>query len=184
MVVVSTATVIGLTACNAESSADNNYAEALSHVVDAREEASAKVHAAERMKALEDKAAAQAEAARKKAWDDLITVPAELPADLETACAELSSAFDAYQLTRLTGTDLDRYKAVKERDLEKIVERCTESGSIPLAACRTHALAHAPTTFAADDATNILSECEEKVTGEAPRTARANDGAAPGAGAP
>jgi hypothetical protein len=181
---VAAAGIIGLTACNDEASTDNNYAEALSHVVETRDQAAAKVHAEERMKALRDKAEAEAVAAHEKAWQELIVVPAELPADLDTACNELSSAFDAFQLARLSGTDLERYEAVKQRDLEKLVERCQETGNLELAACQGHALANAPTSFDADDATNILTECEEKVSGEAPKTAKAEDGAPAGAGAP
>ena len=151
-------------ACSGSESSDpdKSLVEAFSHVGNSKE-AEAKVKARERMDALRKGAAEEVEQARKAAFDSLITVPSELPADLETACKDMVSAYDEFTTSRLNEEELPRWTAVKARDLEKIEEHCVAQGSLEVAACENHALRSATSDFVASDATHILSQCEDKI---------------------
>lgn len=160
--------VLGLlVSCDSEEkNPDDSLVQALSHVAEAPEQAKVKVNADEHMKKLQDKADADAEAAKQKAFAELVTVPSSLPADLKTACAQVSAAVDGFKAQRLSGSELDRWNAVKERDLEKIVESCTAKKSIEIAACQSHALGKASSMFVLDDLPAFLSECEDTAGSE------------------
>lgn len=151
-------------ACTSSSSSDpdKSLVQAFSHVGNAKE-AEAKVNARERMDALRKSAAEEVEHARKAAFESLITVPAEMPPDLETACKDMVAAYDEFTTSRLDDEELPRWTAVKARDLEKIAEHCLAQGSLEVAACEHHALRSATPDFVASDATHILSQCEDKL---------------------
>lgn len=157
-----------LTACGGRDDGGTAVAiaAAVAPVVQARGEGEAKVNAAERMQQLRDQADADARAARDAAFADVITVPAQAPADFPETCNAVAQAYDAFTTARLSGPELDRWNATKVRDLEKIAETC--KGQDPrIAGCQASALTKAGSAFVAGDAAFILDKCQETIAGNA-----------------
>jgi hypothetical protein len=140
-----------------------DYAEAFSHVAKDTKEAEAKVHAREHMDKLREGAESEASQARQAAFDALIVVPAEVPDDLVTACQDVAAAFDEFKTPRIDAEEAPRWAAIKARDLEKVDAHCVELGDARVAACQAHALRNAGSEMAADDGTQILTACEDKI---------------------
>ncbi|MEM6994895.1 MAG: hypothetical protein AAF721_30565 [Myxococcota bacterium] len=162
---------LGVGCDNGATSTSNSIAAAMGHVAKGKDEAEAKVHASERMKVLREQAEAEAAKAKEEAYAALIVVPANVDNDLKSACAAAAEAFDTFHTTRLAGSELQRWQATKQPDLDKFGEACRGLGSTKVAACQANAFANASALFVVDDAPIILTQCEERAGVAPTRTA-------------
>ena len=158
-------------ACSDGGGSNDSIEAAFAHVAKGRDEAEAKVKAAEKMNSLKKQAEEEAAKAKEEAFTKLIEVPAKGPADLDAACASVVEAFDKYQEARLDEAEMQRYEATKQPDLDKLSKACHGHGNTRAAACQANALKNADGQFVADDAPFILSKCEEKAGVEGTKTA-------------
>lgn len=158
-------------ACSDGAGSNDSIEAAFAHVAKGRDEAEAKVKAAEKMASLKRQAEDEAAKAKEEAFTKLIEVPAQGPADLDAACASVVEAFDAFHGARLDETEKQRYEATKQPDLDKLAKACQGHGNTRAAACQSNALTNADGQFVADDAAFILSKCEEKAGVEGTKTA-------------
>ncbi len=156
---------------NGGESTSNSIAAAMGHVAKGKDEAAAKVHASERMKALREQAEAEAIEAKEEAYEALIAVPDQPGGDLESTCASAVQAFDKFNASRLSGAELQRYNATKQPDLDKLGETCRGLGNTKVAACQAQAFTKAGPLFSADDAPFILTKCEERAGVTSTKTA-------------
>ena len=116
---------------------------------------------------LKARAEAKAQAAREADIDKAASLPAQLPTDLETGCADAGKALDEYMQKRLAGDEakLGRWNAIKEPDTRKLVEACKVTGKVEVAACEANALRTAPTTFTDEEKDVFVQACVKKFGG-------------------
>jgi hypothetical protein len=127
-----------------------------------------KAEAEQKMKALKEKAAKEADDAQKAEWDALLTPAPDAPKELKPACAGMADAYDAFMQKRLQGDALGRWNAIKGDDLGKAEKACVEAGSVEAANCKAHAFAGMPTGFDETVAPQILEDCSKKFAAAAP----------------
>jgi hypothetical protein len=120
------------------------------------------------MKRMKEEAAKEAELAQKQEWDALLVVPADAPGGIEAACATMLGAYDAFMQQRMEGAERERWNAIKEADLDKAAAACRDGGEPKVPACQAHAFAHAPPTYDATSAPDILDGCRKKFGPPAP----------------
>ncbi|HET6583024.1 MAG TPA: hypothetical protein VFG69_06250 [Nannocystaceae bacterium] len=128
-----------------------------------------KKETAAQMKALEERAAADAAKARTDELETITTAPSQLP-ELEAGCADAAAAFDEFRQKRLTNApdELARWNATKEPDLRKASDACKASGKPEIAACQASALRGASIGHFGIDAANELTEaCAKRYGGGA-----------------
>ena len=133
-----------------------------------------------KMKALKEKADADAEKARTDELERITTVSAAQLPELEAGCIDAGAALDEFRQKRLADApdELARWNATKEPDLRKVVDACKASGKPEVAACQASAFRGASIAhFGLEGSTELVEHCNQRYGG-APAGA-APDGKAP-----
>lgn len=120
--------------------------------------------AGEDMRRLKEKVEADRARAIEADIDKAATVPASLPADIETACTEMRAAYDAFVGRRLGGdkTEAERWAVMKDVDLDPAQEFCVAQNNLRFAACQTHAFREAAPGVARERAQALIDACAKK----------------------
>jgi hypothetical protein len=122
-----------------------------------------------KMKALKERAEADATKAREDELQKITTAPSQLP-ELEAGCADAATAFDEYRQKRLADApdELGRWNATKEPDMRKLSEACKASGKPEIAACQANALRNASIAhFGLESANELTEACTKRYGGGA-----------------
>jgi hypothetical protein len=122
-----------------------------------------------KMKALKERAEADAVKARNDELEKITTASSVLP-ELEAGCADAAAAYDEFKQKRLAGNadELGRWTATKEPDLRKIGEACKASGKPEIAACQANAWKNASVAhFGIDADTELAEACTKRYGGGA-----------------
>ena len=129
--------------------------------------------AGEDMRRLKEKVEADRARAIEADIDRAATVPASLPADIKTACAEMRAAYDGFVGHRLGGdkAEAERWAALKGVDLDPAQEFCVAQDNLRFAACQTHAFREAAPGIARERAQELIDTCARK-TGAPTRAER------------
>jgi len=117
-----------------------------------------------KMKALKDRAEADAAKARNHELEKITAAPSVLP-ELEAGCTAAAAAFDEFKHKRLTGDadEMGRWNATKEPDLRKIVDACKASGKPEIAACQANAWMNASIAhFGVDSDQELAEACAKR----------------------
>lgn len=117
--------------------------------------------ASKQMKALEERMAAQKKAAREAEWKSLLITAADAPGDIKTACATMVTRYEAFMDQRVTGVAGERWKATKQADIGKLVEKCQADGNVKVANCEANVFANASAYISEDDVITVITRCEE-----------------------
>ena len=120
-----------------------------------------------KMKALKERAEADAAKARNDELEKITTASSVLP-ELEAGCADAAAAFDEFKQKRLTGDPdaLGRWTATKEPDLRKVTEACKASGKPEIAACQANAWRNASIAhFGVDSEKELADACTKRYGG-------------------
>lgn len=154
-----------LTGCGKKDDASGDIAKAFAGppAPDSKKETEAK------MKALKERAEADAVKARTDELERITTAPSMLP-ELEAGCADAAAAYDEFRQKRLAGDtdELGRWNATKEPDLRKVTEACKASGKPEIAACQASAWRNASIAhFAIDGEKELGDACTQRYGGGA-----------------
>ncbi len=123
-----------------------------------------------KMKALKERAEADAAKARTDELERITTAPPVLP-ELEAGCADAAAAYDEFKQKRLAGDEdeLGRWNATKEPDLRKVSEACKASAKPEVAACQANAWRNASIGhFTIDGETELGEACMKRYGGAPP----------------
>lgn len=144
---------------------DPDRAEDLAKALDNTKTTNSKDDQAARMKEMKAKAEEKAKQAHADELKKITTVT-QLPADLDTACADVGTGLDAFMGKRLEGDELARWGATKEPDMRKAVEECKAGGKLEVGACIANALREASVgEFANGSQGEIKDECAKRYGG-------------------
>lgn len=124
-----------------------------------------------KMKALKEKAAADADKARTDELERITAVAAGQLPELEAGCTEVGAALDEFRQKRLADApdDLARWNATKEPDIRKVVDACKASGKPEIAACQASALRGASVAhFGIEGVAELTERCTMRYGGAAP----------------
>jgi hypothetical protein len=122
-----------------------------------------------KMKALKERAEADATKARTEELEKITTATQPLP-ELEAGCGDAGAAFDEFKQKRLGGDtdELGRWNATKEPDVRKVVEACKASGKSEIAACQASAWRNASIAhFGLDSDKELAEACAKRYGGGA-----------------
>ncbi len=106
---------------------------------------------------------AEAKAAEDKAnaIKALAELPAEMPKDLEAACAGVAEAQDKFMQKHYDGDGLKRWEEAKGTQMGMLKTGCIKAGNLEIAACQINAMNNAPGDFK-KDLPDILKACIDK----------------------
>lgn len=144
---------------------DPDRAEDLAKALDNTKASASKEDQSARMKEMKAKAEEKAKQAHKDELQKITTI-GQLPADLETACADVGAGLDAFMTKRLQGDELARWGATKEPDMRKAVEECKAGGRVEIGACIANGFREASVgEFANGSQGEIKEECSKRYGG-------------------
>jgi hypothetical protein len=161
-IIIALACLVVVSACRER---DPDRAEKIAKAFDNTPTPATNTDQSARMKELKAKAEEKANQAHA---DELkrITTVATLPADLDTACADVGAGLDAFMTKRLAGDELSRWAATKEPDMRKATEECKQEGKLEVGACFANGLREASIAeFANGSQGEIKAECAKRYGG-------------------
>jgi hypothetical protein len=120
--------------------------------------------AGEDMRRLKEKVEADRLAAIEAAVDRAATVPATLPADIQSGCADMRAAYDGFMQKRLAGdrAEAEKWAVMKGVDLDPAQEFCVGQNNLRFAACEAHAFREAEPGVARERAQELIDTCAKK----------------------